>query len=44
MRHTLLLCVLVHLGALAFVISLALSLLFLLLSFPFLADFLELCG
>ena len=39
-----LLRVLVHLSALAFIISLALSLLLLLLSLPLLADFLELCN
>lgn len=43
-RNTLLLRVLVHLSALAFIISLALSLLLLLLSLPFFADLLELCN
>jgi hypothetical protein len=41
-RNALLLRVLVHLSALAFIISLALSLLLLLLCLPFLADLLEL--
>lgn len=41
--NTLLLRVLMHLGALAFVVSLALSLLLLLLGLPFLADLFELC-
>lgn len=44
MRNALLLRVLVHLGALAFIISLALGLLFLLLCLPLLADLLELCS
>lgn len=43
-RNTLLLRVLVHLDALAFVVSLALSLILLLLSFPLLANFLEFCN
>jgi hypothetical protein len=43
MRNALLLRVLVHLSALAFVISLALSLLLLLFGLPFLADFFKLC-
>lgn len=43
-RNALLLRVLVHFGALALIVGLALSLLFLLLGFPFLADFLELCN
>lgn len=43
-RNALLLRVLVHLSALAFIISLALSLLLLLLCLPFLADLLELCN
>ena len=40
--HTLLLSVLVHLGSLTFVVGLTLGFLFLLLSFPFFANFLEL--
>lgn len=43
-RDTLLLRMLVHLGALAFVVSLALSLLFLLLRLPFFADLLKFCA
>lgn len=44
MRNALLLRVLVHLSALAFIISLALSFFLLLLCLPFLADLLELCN
>jgi hypothetical protein len=40
--HTLLLSVLVHLGALTFVVGLTLRFLFLLLRFPFFANFLKL--
>lgn len=40
-RNTLLLRMLVHLSALAFVVSLALGLLLLLLGLPFLTDFFE---
>jgi hypothetical protein len=40
--HTLLLSVLVHLGALTFVVGLTLGFLFLLLRFPFFANFLKL--
>jgi hypothetical protein len=44
MRHTLLLRVLLHLGAVTFVFSFALGFLFLLLGLPFFADFLKFCS
>lgn len=43
-RHALLLRVLLHLGAVTFIFSLALGFLFLLLGLPFFADFLKFCG